>query len=490
MPPEKSPLFTNAKKAITVDPIPRNIHPTHNEGRRKATAKAILDKIKHNEAKVLFIDTARYWNRGAYAVSVVDAHGSLVNAATVVTNFTHEAEEMAIAVALRSCMGASVIYSDSRTAIRTFSAALVSLKAATVVNKLFCQERGEENFPSSHIAWFPAHMGNISGPPDCNPNERAHQLAQELTSRVCGPPPRFNAAWRNLDNKDPLVSYHELASSHRLGRQIFPPPHTKLNRAQAITYRQLQTRTYITPTTLSRIIPDFPTLEQGNRKRRCRSERRVTALTHQQRRRSRKTAGKEQHQCSTKVSSARNGTAPPQHHDEARSLRNPPAWTSRLQPNLQAAARTCPPGQAKEEASPAGSEEPRPNEVMMQKTARDQGFANWLLQVATNNRSGGAYEGATRTTGLPAPAATYRSQVRPQRQQRQDQRQQRRQGLQRKRRRRWLQRLRRCRGLLATPTTEPTEVQEDMARDTSCLLLLKDDVRFTRRAVSVVGGPS
>ncbi|KAH6948080.1 hypothetical protein HPB50_022805 [Hyalomma asiaticum] len=239
MPPEKSQLFTNAKKVITVDPIPRNIHPTHNEEQRKARAKAILDKIKH-ETKVPFVDAARYWNRGVYAVSVVDAHGSLVNAATVVTNFTHEAEEMAIAVALRSCTGASVIYSDSRTAIRTFSAALVSSRAAAVVNKLFCQERGEENFPSSHIALFPAHMGNISGPPDCNPNERAHQLARELTFRVCGPPPRFNTAWKNLDNKDPLVSYHELASSHRLGRQIFPPPHTKLNRAQAITYRQLQ----------------------------------------------------------------------------------------------------------------------------------------------------------------------------------------------------------------------------------------------------------
>lgn len=258
MPPEKSQLCKNATQAITVDPIPRNIHPTHNEGRRKARAKAILAKIMRNETQVLFVDAARYWNRGAYAVSVVDAHGSLVNAATVVTNFTHEAEEMAIAVALQSCTGASIIYSDSRTAIRTFSAALVSSKAATVVNKLFYQERGEDNFPSSHITWFPAHMGNISGSPSCNPNERAHQLARELTFRACGPPPRFNAACRNLDNKDPLVSYHELTSHHRLGRRTFPPPHTKLNRAQAITYRQLQTRTYITPTTLSRSNPDFP----------------------------------------------------------------------------------------------------------------------------------------------------------------------------------------------------------------------------------------
>ncbi|KAH6945219.1 hypothetical protein HPB50_007569 [Hyalomma asiaticum] len=161
MPPEKSQLFTNAKKAITVDPIPRNVHPTHNEGRRKARAKAILAKIKHNETKFLFVDAARYWNRGSYAVSVVDTHGSLVNAATVLTNFTHEAEEMAIAVALRSCTGASVIYSDSRTAIRTFSAALVSSKAAAIVNTLL-PRKGRTKFsvlthrmvPGSHRKHF------------------------------------------------------------------------------------------------------------------------------------------------------------------------------------------------------------------------------------------------------------------------------------------------------------------------------------------------
>ncbi|XP_049528711.1 uncharacterized protein LOC125947610 [Dermacentor silvarum] len=257
MPPERSQLCTNAKRSITVDPIPpRNIHPTHNEGRRQARAKAIFDNINRNETQVLFVDTARYWNRGAYVV--VDAHGSLVNAATVVTNFTHEAEEMATAVALRSCKEASVIYSDSRTAIRTFSAALVSRKAATVVNKIF-QETGGDNLMSPHITWFPAHMGNISGPPDCNPNERAHQLARELTFRVCGPPPRFNPAWRDIDNKDQLVPCHEITSNHRLARRIFPPPHQNLKKAQAVTYRQLQTRTYITLTTLSRINLDLPT---------------------------------------------------------------------------------------------------------------------------------------------------------------------------------------------------------------------------------------
>ncbi|KAH6948207.1 hypothetical protein HPB50_023181 [Hyalomma asiaticum] len=68
------------------------------------------------------------------------------------------------------------------------------------------------------------------------------------------------------------------------------------------------------------------------------------------------------------------------HHRDARSLCNPPAWTSRLrslQPNLQAAAPgTWSPGQANEESSPAGSEQPRPNEaarVMMHRATRDLG---------------------------------------------------------------------------------------------------------------------
>ncbi|KAH7956864.1 hypothetical protein HPB52_013021 [Rhipicephalus sanguineus] len=101
MPPEKSQLHKNATKAITVEPISSNIHPTYNERRRKARAKAILAKIMRNETQVLSVDAARYWNRGAYDVSAVDAHDSLVSAATVFTNFTHEAE-VPIAVAFEA----------------------------------------------------------------------------------------------------------------------------------------------------------------------------------------------------------------------------------------------------------------------------------------------------------------------------------------------------------------------------------------------------
>ncbi|KAH7939989.1 hypothetical protein HPB52_020055 [Rhipicephalus sanguineus] len=96
----KDKISSAIRGAICVDPVPRNIHPVHNEARRKARAEAILGKID-SSSTALFVDAAKYWKKDAYVVTVVNAKGSIVNAATVVTGFTHEAEELAIAVALQ-----------------------------------------------------------------------------------------------------------------------------------------------------------------------------------------------------------------------------------------------------------------------------------------------------------------------------------------------------------------------------------------------------
>uniref|UniRef100_L7LSY9 Putative tick transposon n=1 Tax=Rhipicephalus pulchellus TaxID=72859 RepID=L7LSY9_RHIPC len=256
MPPEKDKISSGIRGAICVDPIPRNIHPVHNEGRRRARAEAILGKIERSSSTTFFVDAAKYWKKDAYVVTVVDAKGSLVNAATVVTGFTHEAEEMAIAVALQERIRGVTIFSDSRTAIRSFSSGLVSTAAASIVNKMTTEAiEGED--PLTHIIWFPAHMGNISSSPTGNPNERAHQLARELATRGGDRPSRTGSEGGCIDFKDPLISFHEITSAHKLGRRIFPPPHPKLNKAQAVTLRQLQTKTYITPAMLNKIDPDF-----------------------------------------------------------------------------------------------------------------------------------------------------------------------------------------------------------------------------------------
>ncbi|KAH7957093.1 hypothetical protein HPB52_015161 [Rhipicephalus sanguineus] len=120
-----------------------NILLVHNEGRRKARAKAILRKIDSSSTG-LFVDAAKYWKKDAYVVTVVSAKGSLVSAATVVTGFTHEAEELDIAVALQERRRDVTIFSDSRPS------------AASIVNKTTA-EANEGEDPLTHIIWFPAH---------------------------------------------------------------------------------------------------------------------------------------------------------------------------------------------------------------------------------------------------------------------------------------------------------------------------------------------
>ncbi|KAH6936131.1 hypothetical protein HPB50_013556 [Hyalomma asiaticum] len=150
------------------------------------------------------------FNARAYAVSVVNAHGSLVNAATVVTNFTHEAEETAIAEPLSFTRTPEHPYELFRRPS--------SLQKQLRLSTNFSAKKGEKKIFRPHIAWFPAVYSRVTWEtfPDLltATQTSGHTNLRELTFRICGPPPRFNTAWRNLDNKDPLVSYHELASSN------------------------------------------------------------------------------------------------------------------------------------------------------------------------------------------------------------------------------------------------------------------------------------
>ncbi|KAH7984035.1 hypothetical protein HPB52_016500 [Rhipicephalus sanguineus] len=73
MPPEKDKISSAIRGAICVDPVPRNIHPVHNEGRRKARAETILGKIERFSSTALFVFRAKYWKKYAYVVTVVNA---------------------------------------------------------------------------------------------------------------------------------------------------------------------------------------------------------------------------------------------------------------------------------------------------------------------------------------------------------------------------------------------------------------------------------
>ncbi|KAH6923408.1 hypothetical protein HPB50_001047 [Hyalomma asiaticum] len=235
-------LTRDEQEDIQVDSIPRNIHPVHHAGRREARARAILRSVGSDAKAALFVDAAEYSTRRAFGVSVVDGKGQLVARASVCTDHVAVAEEIAIALALQAADVPCVVYSDSRSAVRAFSGGLVSQQAARLLRSGRRQARWAGGH---HISWFPAHVEGIDG---VNPNASAHTLARECTNRAGG----GEASGGNIDlRKDPLTTFHEITTNCKLSRRRFPLPNARLNRAQGITFRLLQTDTYLCPLYMS-----------------------------------------------------------------------------------------------------------------------------------------------------------------------------------------------------------------------------------------------
>ncbi|KAH6930137.1 hypothetical protein HPB50_010399 [Hyalomma asiaticum] len=138
-----------------VDPVPQNIHPVRHEGRRFTTAKAILQKTNQQKLEAVFVDAARYHGGDKFANSFVDEGGNMVNAASVYTKTAHVAEDAAIALAFHSAKAPAAVYSDSRTAVRSFSSAFVSQQANNIVTKALQRTR-ESSIGGYHITWFPS----------------------------------------------------------------------------------------------------------------------------------------------------------------------------------------------------------------------------------------------------------------------------------------------------------------------------------------------
>ncbi|KAH6935633.1 hypothetical protein HPB50_007096 [Hyalomma asiaticum] len=173
----------------------------------------------------LFVDAAEYSTRRAFGVSVVDGKGQLVARASVCTDHVTVAEEIAIALALGAAEVPCVVYSDSRSAV----------PGGTAPSEW--SQAGEMDRWSSYLL----HVEGIDG---VNPNASAHTFARECTNRAGG----GEASGGNIDlRKDPLTTFHEITSSYKLSRRRFPLPNARLSRAQGITFRLLQTDTYLCP---------------------------------------------------------------------------------------------------------------------------------------------------------------------------------------------------------------------------------------------------
>ncbi|KAH6943518.1 hypothetical protein HPB50_022696 [Hyalomma asiaticum] len=107
------------REKLVVLPLIRNVHPVHNAGRRTASASAILKQIHNDSFEVSFVDATAYLDGKAFAVSVVDTLGKVINCASARTTDPKVDEQGAIPLIMkdgRRCRA----YSDSQAAVRTF----------------------------------------------------------------------------------------------------------------------------------------------------------------------------------------------------------------------------------------------------------------------------------------------------------------------------------------------------------------------------------
>lgn len=239
---EKEIIPRNIRDGIQVDPVPRNVHPTYNQGRRQARAVALLkDHGKQKGAR--FVDAAEYQDGRRYAAAVVDTGGKLVYSASVRSRHAEVAEEVAIALAI-SDQDCQVVVTDSRTAIKNYAKGRLSVEACRIIKNL---KRSPDN--KVKLVWFPAHMGDVS-PHLTNFNEVAHSVARGLANRV-------GESHGEDGGRDRLTTFNDITKAFYLARRTFPPPSDKLCRAQAVAWRQLQTNTYPNPLQYNRIYPDI-----------------------------------------------------------------------------------------------------------------------------------------------------------------------------------------------------------------------------------------
>uniref|UniRef100_A0A131Z5Q7 Tick transposon n=1 Tax=Rhipicephalus appendiculatus TaxID=34631 RepID=A0A131Z5Q7_RHIAP len=218
---------------IHVAPIPKNMHPMLNAGRRRARAAA-LERLR-SDPDTYYTDSSPYPTRQNAFAAVVTNRNQAITSATIRTKSTAVAEAAAIALAIRAaeCNRQSAhVITDSQEACRLFLRGVLPQSVLRILGSNLQEDHG--------ITWCPAHEG-VGG------NERADRLARALTFRAADMPTR-------ADDFIPTLP-RDILESQRRARQTMAPPHPKLTRWQSRDWRRLQTNTYPNIHTLSKIRP-------------------------------------------------------------------------------------------------------------------------------------------------------------------------------------------------------------------------------------------
>ncbi|CAN7981704.1 unnamed protein product [Ixodes pacificus] len=241
---ERRHQLSDAQRAsIQTSPFPRNVHPQHNVGRRRARAVALLRHVRDEHRSACFVDAAQYGRSARFAAVAIDHKGSILNSVSFKDSTPSRTEQAAIALALLDD-SRSHIYTDSRSAVRAFASNSSSDEAYKIL--------GNKIISPHTITWFPAHLDSQLDSLT-NLNDTANSRVRALTLRA-GKDADLQGGYGEF--KDILFTFNEVIKHYQIGRQTFPPPHGKLSTSQAITLRMLQTRSYPSLAFFSIIAPD------------------------------------------------------------------------------------------------------------------------------------------------------------------------------------------------------------------------------------------
>lgn len=231
--PTSLPIPSHVYSLLTVNPLPKNMHPEHHPSRRAARASALWRQYERQPA-VAYVDAAPYRHYPAHALAVTDNSFRPTLTASVYTSTSVEAEEAAIALAITQT-SAEYIFSDSKPAVYNYAVGRVASPASGILRS--------DTVPSRpiQIIWVPAHAAHPG-------NEAANSIARDSTDRASPPPP-------GMDTRDALLTYHDITLHYRLSRLTFPPPHKSLSQHHQHLWRHLQAHTFLTPARLALFHP-------------------------------------------------------------------------------------------------------------------------------------------------------------------------------------------------------------------------------------------
>lgn len=236
-------VLTWVRKTLKVHPLPRNMHPEHDAGRRRARVAYLVGMLADIPETS---DAARC--RHGYSAVVLDGTDTLLTAASLRGPTPTDGEVLGVALAVRHALqipGEVYILTDSQQACRAFMMGRGFSKAAQRILRESPNTNRDTSDPHRvHLVWTPGHA-SLSG------NDRAHAVAREIIHRAAR-----HGVGGSPDQAGPPLTYRDILKYYTAARLNMCPPPPSFSREEEVALRQLQTHTFPNLRSLHKFYPE------------------------------------------------------------------------------------------------------------------------------------------------------------------------------------------------------------------------------------------